>query len=157
MNSAVTAAPKTRSDYVEIASFYLGDVLLGLPIDQVEEMNHHFNLTPVPQAPQCVRGVMNLRGNVVTVIDLRVILGLEPTVITRQTCNVVVSSRDEQIGILTDRVGDVVRTRWSSIEPPPANVVGSDGRYFRGVCRLDHELLILLDVEQLLAAEASAR
>lgn len=147
-----THAASPMNAELEIASFYLGDALLGVPINQVEEINHHLDLTPVPHAPQCVRGVMNLRGDVVTVIDLRIVLGLEPTTITRQTCNVVVRSGGEQIGIMVDRVGDVVRTHLAGIEPPPANVVGSDTRFFRGVCKLPDALLLVLDSEQVLAA-----
>ncbi len=147
----------TSSDEFEVVSFYLGDALMGVSIDQVEEINHHHDLTPVPHAPACVRGVMNLRGRVVTVIDLRTILGLEPGVISRQTCNVVVRSQAEQIGLLVDRVGDVVRAPRRSIEPPPANVDGADGRFFRGVCKLEEGLLVILDVEQVLTGEASAK
>lgn len=146
----------TANDAWEIASFYLGDALMGVGIENVEEINHHVALTPVPHAPACVRGVMNLRGSVVTVIDLRTLLGLEPGVISRQTCNVVVRSGGEQIGLLADKVGDVVLARRQAIEPPPANVAGTEGRFLRGVCKLERELLIILDVEQVLAAESLA-
>jgi purine-binding chemotaxis protein CheW len=139
----------------EYASFYVAEALMGIPIGQVEEINHNLDLTPVPHAPAWVCGVMNLRGAVVTVIDLRVVLGLEPTVITRKTCNVVVRSGTEQIGLLADRVADVVRARRSEIEAPPANVVGSDGRFFRGVYQLERELLVLLDIDAVLAGDAT--
>lgn len=152
-----TSEPATSRADADVATFYVGDALLGVPIDQVEEINHHTELTPVPHAPACVRGVMNLRGEVVTVVDLRVILGLDPITITRKTCNVVVRFRGEQIGILADRVADVVRTRSGDMEPPPANMAGAEGRFFRGVVKLEGELLVLLDMEQVLASDACAR
>ncbi len=154
MNAVVAGQAPAKTDEVELATFYLGDALMGVPIEQVEEINHHLDLTPVPRAPACVRGVMNLRGEVVTVIDLRTVLGLGPAAVDRRTCNVVVRSRGEQIGILADRVGDVVCARQSAIERPPANVAGADGRFFRGVFKLEHGLLIVLDVEQVLAVDA---
>jgi purine-binding chemotaxis protein CheW len=156
--TTIVAEPRpAQAGELEIASFYLDDALMGIPIEVIEEINHHLDLTPVPHAPQCVRGVTNLRGEVVTVIDLRTVFGLEPTTITRQTCNVVVRSGGEQIGILADRIGEVVSTSRAAIEPPPANVAGGDGRFFQGVCKLDEEILVLLDVEQVLAAESPVK
>jgi purine-binding chemotaxis protein CheW len=142
-----------KTDELEIASFYLGDALMGVPIDQIEEINHQFDITPVPHTPSCVRGLINLRGQVVTVIDLRTALGMEPAAQTRQSCNVVVRSQGEQIGLAVDRIADVVRTRWSEIEHAPANVAGADGQFFRGVCKLTEGLLVLLDIEKILGAE----
>jgi chemotaxis signal transduction protein len=69
----------------------------------------------------------------------------------------VVRSGGEQVGILADRVADVVCTAKSQIDPPPANVAGADGRFFRGVCKLPGELLLILDAAQVLAAEPQAR
>lgn len=149
MTTMLANPPPAKSAELEISSFYLGDALMGVPIDQIEEINHQFDLTPVPHAPAFVRGLINLRGRVVTVIDLRVVLGMEPATLTRQSCNVVVRSHGEQIGIVVDRIADVVRTRQTDIEPSPANVAGIDGQYFRGVCKLLGELLIILDIEKI--------
>lgn len=154
MSTMHNQAPVTH-DEIEFASFYVADALMGVSIDQVEEINHNLELTPVPHAPPWVCGVMNLRGAVVTVIDLRVVLGLEPTVITRRTCNVVVRSGGEQIALLADRVADVVRARRGEIELPPANVAGAEGRYFQGIFKLDRELLVILDIESVLAGDAA--
>ena len=153
MTSLLAEPLAPKHDDLEIATFYVDDALMGVPIGQVEEINHHLELTPVPHAPACVRGLMNLRGEVVTVIDLRVVLGLQPAAVTRRTCNVVVRWRGEQIGILADRVGDVICARRATIEPTPANVIGTDGRFFHGVCKLERELLVLLDVEQVLGSQ----
>jgi purine-binding chemotaxis protein CheW len=153
MSIAQDDAPVTNGE-IEFASFHVADALMGISIDQVEEINHNLELTPVPHAPPWVSGVMNLRGAVVTVIDLRVVLGLEPTVITRRTCNVVVRSGAEQIALLADRVADVVRAQRADIELPPANVAGADGRFFQGVYKLERDLLVILDIEAVLAGDA---
>jgi purine-binding chemotaxis protein CheW len=135
------------ADTLQSASFDLGDALMAIPIQQIEEINRHLALTPVPHAPPFVRGVINLRGEVMTVIDLRAVLGLGLTEITPQTRNVIVTSKGEHIGLLVDRIAEVVATERDQIEPPPANVSGVDGRFFRGVQKLEGELLVILDVE----------
>lgn len=157
--TVVTAEKKSRhsSREVEFATFYVGDLLIGIDICQVEEINRHLRLTPVPQAPECVRGVINLRGEVVTVVDLRSILGLDQVETSRTSRNVIVNSHDERIGMLVDSVADVVTVDLASISAPPANVSGIDGKYFQGVVRLEKELLVLLNVEAALAAENRAR
>jgi purine-binding chemotaxis protein CheW len=142
-----------QDDELELATFYVDDALIGIPIEEVVEINHHLDLTPVPHAPQYVLGLMNLRGEVVTVVDLRTVLGLEPIAVGRTTCNVVVRWRGEQVGIVADRVGDVMRWSRAKIDPTPANVAGSDARFFRGVCKLQGQLLILLDTDAVLTVE----
>jgi len=154
MNQTMTARAASvpiSGDELEYATFYVCDILLGLDIRQIEEINRQLTMTSVPHAPHFVRGVVNLRGEVATVVDLRAILGLPAAEITDQSRNVVVNARGERIGLLVDRIGDVVRTSASDIEPPPANVSGVDGRFFRGVCKLEKELLVILDVEEALA------
>jgi purine-binding chemotaxis protein CheW len=138
---------------VELATFYVGELLIGADIRQVEEINRHLDLTPVPHAPAIVRGVINLRGEVVTVIDLRTVLGLGETRIDKSTRNIVVNSKEEQIGLLVDRIADVVRMQSERLERPPANVHGVEGRFFTGVYKMDTELLAVLDVEAVLAAD----
>jgi purine-binding chemotaxis protein CheW len=137
---------------LELVTFYVGDLLIGAEIEHVEEINRHLDLTPVPQASEFVRGVINLRGDVVTVLDLRKILGLDGAEITAQTRNVVVAYRDERVGLLVDRIAEVVRTRAGDIDPPPANVHGAAGRFFKGVCKLENDLLVVIDVEGVLHA-----
>jgi len=137
---------------IEFATFFVGDVLMGVDIRQVREINRELLLSEVPQAPECVRGVVNLRGDVVTVLDLRVVLGMEPIEIGPQHRCVVVDDAGERIGLLVDRISDVVMARPEEFEPPPANVSGVDGRFFHGVCKLEDELLVGLNVEEVLAA-----
>ena len=132
---------------VEFVTFYVGHLLIGIDIHNVEEINRQVDVTPVPQAPPHVRGVINLRGEVVTVIDLRKVLEMGRTEINQYTRTVVVNSGNEEIGMLVDRVADVVLARADQIDTPPANISGVDGRFFKGVYKLENTLLILLDVD----------
>jgi purine-binding chemotaxis protein CheW len=87
----------------------------------------------------------------VTVLDLRTVLGLQPAAITDASRNVVIRSESERVGLLVDRVADVVTVKAEEIEPPPANVSGTDGRFFNGVCKLESALLVVLNVSEVLA------
>ena len=153
----MSIATETTTAETEFVTFRVGDALMGVDIRQVEEINRHVEVTAVPHAPDYVRGVINLRGAVVTVVDLRRILGMPPAEITKQTRTVVVHSNDEQIGLLVDRIADVVKARTDEIDPPPANIAGVEGRFFKGVHKLETELLIILDIDAALAGETNAR
>ena len=109
------------------------------------------NVASVPLVPSKVRGVINLRGEVVTVIDLRTVLGLETIEITRAARNIVLSSGGERIGLLVDSISDVVTASSTDIVDAPGNLSGVDGRFFRGVLKRDGELLLVLDVDEVLA------
>ena len=153
MSTATSTLIQTISAEVEFVTFWLDDLYIGVAIDQVQEINRNLNITPAPHAPACIRGVINLRGEVVTVVDLRAILNLPPATIGPDTRNVIVRSKNEHVGLLIDRVAEVVMTRQKSIEPPPANVGGVDGRFFTGVLKLKEELLVILDVDEALAID----
>ena len=116
----------------------------------------HCAVTPVPGAPASVCGVMSLRGEVVTVLDLRVVLGLGKTECTRQTRNVIVHAGGERIGLLVDRVADVVRAATADLLPPPANMNGAESTMFRAVYRMESELLVLVDVAAVTAIAETA-
>jgi purine-binding chemotaxis protein CheW len=131
---------------IELATFYVADLLLGIPINEVEEISRYCTVTPVPGAPESVSGVMSLRGEVVTVLDLRAVLGLGKTECARQTRNVIVHAGGERIGLLVDRVADVVRAATADLLPPPANMSGADSTMFHAVYRMESELLVLVDV-----------
>jgi len=141
---------------VELATFYVADLHLGIPLRDVEEISRHCAVTPVPGAPESVCGIMSLRGEVVTVLDLRVVVGLGKTDITRQTRNVIINAGGERIGLLVDRVADVVRTDAAELLPPPANVSGVDSAMFQAVYRMENKLLVLLDVAAVTAVLENA-
>lgn len=150
MTTTIERPVSGATEQVEFATFYIGDMLMGLDIQHVDEINRNVDVTPVPHAPAQVRGVVNLRGEVATVVSLRQLLELESIGLTRDSRNVIVAYHGEQIGLLVDRVADVVKVRREAIEPPPANIGGVDGRYIKGVCNLENGLLIVLDREAVL-------
>ncbi len=135
----------------QLATFRLGELLLGIDIRCIREINRMTDFTPVPDAPPQVKGVVNLRGEVVTVINLRTILDLPPQEITSSTRLMIVQSEIEAIGVLVDRVSDVATVQRAEEEPLPANLGGVDSRYFSGMYRVGSELLVELDVTAALA------
>jgi purine-binding chemotaxis protein CheW len=139
---------------VELATFYLGDALCGMDILKVQEINKLLEMTEVPQAPDYVKGILNLRGQIVTVIDLGKKLGLSLTDLGIHTRNIIVNSKNEYVGLLVDRIGDVERTDWDKIEPPPANIGGVQGKYFDGVFKKENSLIGILNVEEVLKEES---
>jgi purine-binding chemotaxis protein CheW len=151
-----TLQPVFAAAEVELATFYVAETLLGIPIRDVEEISRHCAVTPVPGAPAAVSGVMSLRGEVVSVLDLRVVLGLGKTTCTRQTRNVIVHAGGERIGLLVDRVADVVRAATVDLVAPPANMNGAELRMFQAVYRMESELLMLVDVDAVTAVAETA-
>jgi purine-binding chemotaxis protein CheW len=135
----------------QLVTFRLGELLLGIDIRCVREINRVVDITPVPDAPPQVTGVVNLRGEVVTVVDLRTVLELPAAEITPRTRLMIVQMDDEAIGLLVDRVADVATVQSTDEESLPANVRGIDSRYFTGVYRVGHDLLVVLDVSAALA------
>jgi purine-binding chemotaxis protein CheW len=156
MNATLEMSSAARDADVELVTFYVGDLLLGAEIRHVEEINRHVDFTPVPHAPEFVRGVVNLRGEVVTVLDLRTILGLGQTEPSKDSRNVVVNAGGDRIGLLVDRIADVVNTQWGQIDLPPANLTGVQGRFLQGVYKLERELLAVLDIAEVLLAASEA-
>ncbi|MCP3994101.1 MAG: purine-binding chemotaxis protein CheW [bacterium] len=148
-----TAVESPRTEYV---TFYVGDMLLGVEIAVVDEINRHVDVTPVPQAPRFVCGVVNLRGEVITYVDLYTILGLPPSKGDKATRTVIVRSLGERIGLMVDRIANVVKARPKEIAPVPPNLGGRDGRFFKGVYTMGRELLVVLDVEVALGVEPQA-
>ena len=149
-----TAAETTAGDEVsQLVTFRLKDETYGINVMQVQEVLRVSEIAPVPGAPHYVLGIINLRGNVVTVIDTRMRLGLATSEVTDATRIVIIESAKHVVGILVDCVAEVVDLRMSEVESPPN--VGSDesARYIQGVASHDDELLILVDLNKLLTDE----
>lgn len=144
---------KKTNNNIELATFYVGNALCGMDILKVQEINKILDLTAVPQAPEYVRGILNLRGQIVTVIDLGIKLGLSRIEIGPETRNIIVNSQNEYIGLLVDRIGDVERTSEEKIEAPPANIGGVKAVFFEGVYKKENSLIGILNVEKVLKEE----
>jgi len=151
----VEAARKDRnvSDMVELITFHLQDGLFGIDILKVDEINKIREMTGVPRAPEYVLGVINLRGQIVTIVDLARKLGLESSGPRAGSRNIIVRSRSESTGLLVERVGDVVPAAWKEVSPPPPHVRGVQGKYLRGVFKTERELVAILDVDEVLETE----
>jgi len=135
---------------LDLATFYVRDSVYGIDLLKIQEINKLLVLTPVPGAPPYVRGVLNLRGRIVTVIDLGYKLGLPETRVNRKGRNIIVHSEGEHIGLLVEQIGEVVRVNIEEIEAPPANMNGIPGDFFHGVIKTDDLLIGILDIENVL-------
>ena len=141
------------SSSVDLAGFYVGKALCGMDILKVQEINKLMDMTKVQQAPEYVMGILNLRGQIITIIDLGKKIGLSPTRLSNQTRNIIVGLGDEYIGLLVDGISDVVCADWNKVEPPPANLGGIQGKFFQGVYKTEDSLIGILDVEEVLKEE----
>jgi purine-binding chemotaxis protein CheW len=147
-------APSDRNDEVlQWVTYKLGEETYGINVMQVQEVLRHTEIAPVPGAPEYVLGIINLRGNVVTVIDTRSRFGLEPTDLTDNTRIVIIESDEQVIGILVDSVAEVVYLRSSEIDSAPNVGTEESAKFIQGVSNRDGELLILVDLNKLLSDE----
>jgi len=146
-------ARRPKRGVVELTTFYVGDGLCGMDILNVQEINKHMEITKVPQAPECVMGILNLRGQIVTIVDLCKRLGLPSTENNGDGRNIIVNSEGEHIGLHVQRISDVVQADWETVEPPPANIGGVQGKYFEGVFKTAKSLIGILNVAEVLTDE----
>jgi purine-binding chemotaxis protein CheW len=135
----------------QLAVFQVGEYTCGLRIEDVYEINRKLHLTPVHEAPESIRGILDLRGNVVTVIDLARRLGLPPTEVTRTTRNVIVKCEQEIVGLLVDGVDDIVEIDEDAVLPTPPHLQKELGRAFLGVIPFGDDLVAILDISQVLS------
>lgn len=122
----------------------------GVPITQVQEIIPMANPTKLPQAPDFVEGIINLRGKIIPIIDLKKRFHMGSSEITTETRSVVVEVGGQTVGIIVDEVSEVLRLPVDSIEPPPVVIGGIGSEYLTGVGKLADRLLILLDMDKIL-------
>lgn len=137
-------------EVLQLVTFRLGNEEFSLDILRVQEIIRHMDLTRVPRTPEFVEGVINLRGRVIPVLDLRKRFGLPADEKTNETRIIVVDVDNRTVGLKVDAVSEVLRLPADTVEPPPAIVTGAESDYIKGVGKLDGRLLILLDVEKIL-------
>jgi len=137
-------------ELLQLVTFRLGNEEFSLDILRVQEIIRHMQLTRVPRTPEFVDGVINLRGRVIPVLDLRKRFGLPSDEHTSETRIIVVDVDNRTVGLKVDAVSEVLRLPADTVEPPPAIVTGAESDYIKGVGKLDGRLLILLDVEKIL-------
>ncbi|MEG6585210.1 chemotaxis protein CheW [Dendrosporobacter sp. 1207_IL3150] len=137
-----------KNEELQLVIFRLAAEEYGLPITKVQEINRLTPITKLPQTPVFMEGVINLRGRIIPVIDLRKRFKLAVEQYTDDTRIIVVDFNGQTIGVIVDAVTEVVRLATANVEPAPANSV-LDARYIQGVGKMDNRLIILLDVDQI--------
>ena len=142
-----------NKNLVELATFLVGDALCGMDILKIQEINKLIDMTSVPQAPSYVLGILNLRGQIITSIDLSKKLGLGETNLSDDPRNIIVNSKGEHIGLLVKKISDVVQANKDKFEAPPSNMGGIQGEFFTGVYKTKDKLIGILDVEKVLRLE----
>jgi purine-binding chemotaxis protein CheW len=140
-------------ELLQLVSFNIGDEEFGVDILHVQEINRMLEVTRVPNAPAYVDGVINLRGRVIPIIDLRRRFGMERKEHDKNTRIVVVELSGRVLGFVVDAVREVLRIPRSMTEPPPHLVGVGREEYIKAVGKLDDRLLILLDLEKVLGAD----
>ncbi len=143
-------APKT---IVELATFYVGSALCGMDILKIQEINKLMQMTKVPQAPDYVMGILNLRGQIVTIIDLGKKLGLGSTNTSADPRNIIVNDSGSHVGLLVREISDVVEADMEKKENSPANMKGIQGEFFTGVYKTQKALIGILDIEKVLSID----
>lgn len=141
---------KAKTEIVQLATFFLGGELFGIDALHVQEILSYQEITSVPLAPEYVRGLINLRGQIVTVLDLRRRLGFEhaPNETTRM--NLIVTSDEGPMSLLVDQIGNVLDIHSERLKSPPGTIRGVAVHYIQAVCQLEEELLIMLDLSSIL-------
>jgi purine-binding chemotaxis protein CheW len=145
---------KTLSNNEHITNYYLEvkieNYCFGIPVDFVRDVLNPFEIEPVPLAPNIVSGSLNLRGRIVTAIDLKVILGLKATEDVSDHMSVVIEFEDELYSLIIDNVADVLNLKNNDLQPNPNNLNPQWKELSKGIYTLKDKLLIILDVEKLL-------
>ena len=163
--SAVSAVKKAegtgskKSDgmgSMQIVSFRLAQEEYGIEITKVQEIILMGEITRVPQTPDFVKGLINLRSTVIPIIDLRLRFGLTLEAASDETRIMVVNVAGKTIGIIVDAVSEVLRITPDEIAPPPPTVAGLGRDYLTGLVKLDKRLLILLDIDKILGSDGEA-
>ncbi|MFP4392986.1 MAG: chemotaxis protein CheW [Desulfohalobiaceae bacterium] len=154
MNPEESSKQEGKSGMIQLSCFYINNVLCGVDINSVQEINKNLDLTTVPLAQDYVLGIKNLRGQIVTVLDPGLKLKLRPAQITNRSRVIIIRWKEEYVGLMVDSITDVLSAQISEIVPPPSNIKGAKGRFFQGVYKTDQELVGILDIDALCAVSS---
>jgi len=138
-------------------TFHLDKEEYGIPILKVKEIIGMMEITRIPRTPDYIKGVINLRGKIIPIMDLRLKFGLEEKTYTSNTCIIVIdvnsSETKRQMGIVVDTVSEVVNLRKGDIEPPPEYSRDTDDSFITGICKFKNNVIILLNMDEILNVE----
>lgn len=145
------------ADILHLVTFRIGNELFGVPISMVQEIVRVPAIARIPQAPEFIEGVINLRGRVITVVDMHKRLnqasGNAQGGWDRKSRILVIETCGRLVGIIVDEVNEVLKLASDKIEPAPPMVAGLSNQYINGVGKLDHDLLILIDIDKVLTVK----
>ncbi len=137
----------------QVCTFYVGDGYFGIPVERVQEVVRPQHITPVPLAPKVVRGLINLRGQILTALDLRCRLGLGEAEEVEKLMNVVVRNDESPVSFLVDEIGEVLDVEEALFESPPETLQGEMRALIGGAYKLEGRLLLALDTQRTIDAE----
>lgn len=146
---------KSLTDVAQYCTFWIDELFFGVDVGDVQEVLRHQPMTPVPRASEGVRGLINLRGQIVTAVDLRFRLGLPPRGGDRLPMNVIVRSRGEVVSLLVDDIGDVVDADGLTFEQMPSNMPAAVQAVVHAVRPLPDKLLLVLDADRAVEVPAA--
>ncbi|HHU63037.1 MAG TPA: purine-binding chemotaxis protein CheW [Clostridiales bacterium] len=138
---------------MRVITFLINDSLFGVDITMVKELYRNIQYTPIPCASKCVIGLLNLRGQVVTLLDLASLIGYADRPSKERNLCIILKKRwedDDIVGFTIDEPGDVIDLEDGDIQPPPANIRDMDNQYLAGVAKLKDRLLLILDMEKII-------
>jgi purine-binding chemotaxis protein CheW len=141
----------------QLVVFELANELFGVDIAAVESIIKMLPITRVPQSPEFVEGVINLRGKVLPVIDLRLRFGLPAVEVTKSNRIMVITLGGTEVGMIVDGVSEVLSISDEDVEPPPSMVTSVHSSFVVGIAKIDTRLVILLDLKKILSLEEQAR
>lgn len=145
--TTIEAAPET----IQLVTFMVGEIVLAVDIAFVQEINRHLEVTEVPGAAQSIHGVVNLRGDVVTVLDPHHIFGIQPSTSPELQRNLILNVGEERIGVLVDQVSDILTVRPAELSRRPSNVGSIDRQFIESVYLRDDEIVVVLNADHLLS------
>ncbi len=132
----------------QFSTFIVGDLFFGVDVLRVQEVLRYQEMTRVPLAPEVIEGLINLRGQIVTAIEMRRLLRLPPRPPEQMPMNMVIRTGDGAASLLVDEIGDVLEVDAANYEPPPDNLEPAVRELIRGVCKLKERLLLVLDTDK---------
>jgi purine-binding chemotaxis protein CheW len=141
----------------QFSTFFVADLFFGVDVLNVQEVLRFQQMTAVPQAPRVIEGLINLRGQIVTAIDMRRRLGLPPRAGDKSPMNMVVRTSDGAVSLLVDEIGDVLEMDAATYERPPENLDPAAREIIRGVYKLKGRLLLVLDAERTAELNANSK
>ncbi len=139
-----------KEESIELTIFNIGEITCGLKTEEIQEIIKCIDTTQVFRVPDYIKGVINLRGNIATVVDMKTKFNIANTDISDKNKIIIVKLGDESIGLLVDRVDDILIANSADIDTPPSNISGLSGEYFTGIYKKRHPVVAILNIEEIL-------